>query len=278
MQIRINDVSESYHEIVTYVMEQGDEVAPRGLPTRELLNFSLELTDPTRSYASGVGRNLNGKIAAIEALQLIGGFIDPQAMLRASSAFRDFMDGGTFHGGYGQRTRGQMLAMMEKLRSDPDTRQAIVTLWDPVHDLFTPGMHDYPCTVALQFLIRNERLVMMTHMRSNDVWRGLPYDLVVFTQLQQAVASHLNYQLGSYFHHVSSLHMYESDAEAADWMLSQDEYTPRGQHTQLGPLFCGSVPWEIVQEVCLDIAQRRSTDRHHTWLHKGMVQWYRERM
>jgi len=277
MQLRTDNIRLTYHDIVRMVLEDGDEVSPRGLTTYELLDFSLELTDPKYSLPVSVGRQLNTKIAVIEALQLMGGFLDPAAMLRASNAFRQFMDGGTFHGGYGQRTRGQMLAVIDKLKQDPHTRQGIVTLWDPVHDLFTPGMHDYPCTVALQFLIRKQGLVMMTHMRSNDVWRGLPYDLFVFTQLQQAVAAHLAVPVGSYFHHVSSLHMYETDAEAAKQMLDDDTLLPAVPPH--GSLFTPGVDWETVQRVTERIAARESLDNPEDtyWLDRGMLQWYKER-
>lgn len=276
MQLRTDNIRSSYHDLVRTVLEEGNEVSPRGLTTYELLDFSLELTDPRRSLPVHVGRDLNTKIGAIEALQLMGGFIDPQAMLRASSAFKQFMDGGTFHGGYGQRTRGQMLAVLEKLKTDPSTRQAVVTLWDPVHDLFTPGMHDYPCTVALQFMVRDDRLVMLTHMRSNDVWRGLAYDLFVFTQLQQAVAAHLAYDIGSYFHHVSSLHMYETDAEAAARMLEDTE--PMLASPPHGRLFMPGVDWDVVQRCTAQIAAREHiSDEDLYWLDRGMLQWYKER-
>jgi thymidylate synthase len=48
------------------------------------------------------------------------------------------------------------------------------------------------------------------------MWRGVTYDFFQFTQLQLAVAAVLGIEAGYYFHHATSLHIYESDFDAAD--------------------------------------------------------------
>src|SRR5262245_60296575 len=105
MQHVTDSMQDTYATLVQWVVAHGDRVSPRGKLTYETLDFSLELRKPQHSLAVHTGRKLNPKIAAVEALQLIGGVCDPRQMLHASSAFSEFMDGGTFHGGYGQRTR-----------------------------------------------------------------------------------------------------------------------------------------------------------------------------
>src|SRR5690606_21896038 len=111
------------------------------------------------------GRNLNQAISAAEAVQLIGGFSAPGILLRISNRFRQFMNGDGFHGAYGSRIRMQIPSIVTKLQRDVNTRQAVATLWDPQLDNLS-GMSDYPCTVALQFEIRDGRLCMNTIMRS----------------------------------------------------------------------------------------------------------------
>jgi thymidylate synthase len=102
-----------------------------------------------------------------------------------------------------------------KLRDDPDTRQAVITLWDPALDRHDPQpKRDYPCTVMLHFMIRGGKLTLRVHMRSNDVWLGLPYDVFQFTQLQLTLARALGIEAGDYVHQASSLHLYERDLTA----------------------------------------------------------------
>jgi thymidylate synthase len=56
----------------------------------------------------------------------------------------------------------------------------------------------------------------MQVMRSNDLFRGLPYNLVQFTCLQEILAGWLGAGLGTYNHMSDSLHLYESDASKID--------------------------------------------------------------
>jgi thymidylate synthase len=54
---------------------------------------------------------------------------------------------------------------------------------------------------------------MTTMMRSNDVWFGLPYDIVFFTEVQKYIARKMGITAGVYTHFVVSLHMYLRDEE-----------------------------------------------------------------
>ena len=48
-------------------------------------------------------------------------------------------------------------------------------------------------------------------MRSNDLHRGTPYNLIQFTTLQEVMAGWLGVELGEYLHFADSLHVYERD-------------------------------------------------------------------
>lgn len=273
MQHVTSSMTDTYPSLIQWVLTHGTRSRPRGLGTTEILDFSLQLTDPTAALPTGVGRKLNTKIAAVEALQLMGGVIDPPALVKASPVFKQFMDGGSFHGGYGQRTRSQLPAVVNRLRKDPHTRQAIATIWDPLHDLFTEGVRDYPCTLSLQFLVRDSRVVMLTHMRSNDAWRGLAYDVFVFTQLQQAVAAALGLKVGTYHHHVGSFHIYDSDLEAINKMMDAEDH---GAQEHVDGLFNPGTPWESIADAARSILE--GDVRHTHLMNKDTLQWYTNRM
>jgi len=198
-----------YPEVVLRVAEHGRKRSPRGVPTYDLGYTVVELQDPRYGLAVGTGRGLSPRVAAVEALQLIGAFCDPDLMLWASQNFKEFMDDGDFHGGYGRRVGDQLVHVWDKLTRDPDTRRAVVTLWNASHDN-EPDKHDYPCTVALGFSLDDlGRLELNTIMRSNDVWLGFPYDVFQFTQLQLTMARILGVEPGIYRHTAWSLHLYE---------------------------------------------------------------------
>lgn len=214
--IHVTNMRDGYIKVVDHVRTWGEEVSPRGQATLEVQGATIVLHDPYDALPVGVGRGLNPGIAAAEAAQLIGGVSFPDLMVRISKNFKAFRDDGTFHGAYGPRVRAQLPAVLRRLKTDPSTRQAIVVLWDPVRDTFVDGLSDYPCTISLQYFIRDGQLEAHTHMRSNDVWWGLAYDAFQFTQLQITMANVLGIEAGRYYHHANSLHFYTRDEAAAD--------------------------------------------------------------
>jgi thymidylate synthase len=249
---------ESLHLLTNKLIQRGHTVAPRGHKTRELLDVTIEMETSTDVLALNSGRKMNIDIAYAEMLQLIGGFSDPAKMVELAPSFKNFLDGGVFHGGYGQRTQGQFTRAIERLKKDPDTRQAIVTIWRAHDDLFFEGKHDYPCTLSLSFRIRDGKLTMKTHMRSNDVWWGWTYDLVQFTQLLNSVANSLNVPVGKYIHYVDSFHLYERDLPTIhefQTFLSEAGY-PR--NPDLFGIGRPSMPWEEIEERACNIFYGKS--------------------
>jgi thymidylate synthase len=229
--IEIQDMRD-YATVVQRVIEGGDVRAPRGLETLDLGPTLITIEDPTHCLATGGGRGLNPRIAATEAIQLIGGFHDPKMMLWSSPEFARFMDNDRFHGAYGRRVNVQVTDATDRLLKDPDTRRAVVTIWDPNLDN-APDKHDYPCTIGFTFALRDGRLTMATVMRSNDVWLGFPYDVFQFTQLQLSVARSLGVDPGPYSHYALSLHIYDTDLEKTDKLTLDsarviDTYQPQG--------------------------------------------------
>ena len=219
-----DDFRALYQDTVELVLKHGRQVAPRGQHTLELPAATLRLTALNEGYAAlplGIGRKAHPGIGAVEALQLIAGEQHPELMRRIAPNFGRFMDGGAFHGSYGERLRGQLEAALARLQSDAHSRQAVLQIWDPARDLHVEGLHDYPCTIFLQLLLRDDRLELHAHMRSNDVWWGLAYDAFQFTQLQHTLANVLGVDVGDYFHHAASLHLYARDQAAAMTLLRE---------------------------------------------------------
>src|SRR4051812_8842714 len=267
-------VAYRYADIVRHVRNYGDKASPRGLNTREITGFQLVVMDPVQSLPLSTGRQVNGSIAAIEALQLIGGVMDPDALLRAAPDFRNYMDGGTFHGGYGQRTRSQLPEVVRRLQRDHDSRQAVMTMWDPLHDLFSSGVRDYPCTIGLQFLLRHDRLEMIVTMRSNDVWKGLAYDAFVFTQLQQVIAAVLDVEAGKYTHNPGSLHIYEPQ-----WCLVDGLHHPIDPYSGPStPLVKNRIDINAATNAARNLLASRGDDSDQQLLRTLASTWYASKL
>lgn len=223
--IHVGDMRHGYIDICRMVMSQGAVVKPRGMETRELLDVVIVLDEPRDALPLGINRKPNKAIAVVEALQLIGGIQTPELVCRIQPNFKQFLDGEAFHGSYGPRLRNQLPHTVQKLLDDRDTRQAVMTIWDPAFDNGST-VKDLPCTTMLQFLIRDGRLILHTTMRSNDVWWGLAYDAFQFTQLQLAVANFMGIPAGPYHHHAVSLHAYERDFDSIEDLIDFKESKP----------------------------------------------------
>lgn len=265
----LNGMSDGYIEILDFIRICGMPSSPRGLPTREVLGASITVINPADNLPVATGRNLNSKIAYAEALQLVAGRSFPELMVRIAPNFKEFTNGGTwFHGAYGPRLRNQMHKVMDAIRNDPNTRQAVATIWDPSYDGHG-DVKDTPCTVALQYFRRGDRLHAVTFMRSNDAWWGVPYDIFQFTFLQQHLASSLGLDVGEYNHFVGSLHMYDRDLEAAeDVGVGKVQKFP-GQLIVLRH----DTPWSVIA----DVAEAILANTHHVQM-STYGRWLREQL
>jgi thymidylate synthase len=211
------------------VRRHGHRTAPRGMATTEVLGAHLCLTQPRRRFVNVPPvRVLNPAFAVAEALWILSGSDDPWIFTYNRSLAR-YADDGRLQGAYGPRMRhwrgevDQVDHVRRLLLRDPDSRQAVIQLYDPSRD--TLGHRDVPCTLNYRFFLRRDRLDMHTTMRSNDVWLGLPYDVFTATILHELMAGWLGVPLGVYHHHVDSLHLYAQH----DQLASQIAVSTAGQ-------------------------------------------------
>ncbi len=122
------------------------------------------------------------------------------------------------------RSSDQIERVIDRLRRKPDTRRAVISILEP-GDL-EPGRMEAPCTTALQFIRRRERLHMVAVMRSNDAYLGFPHDVFCFTMIQELVARSLGVKVGEYHHFATSLHLYEQDVEKVSHYLDEGFQNP----------------------------------------------------
>ena len=96
------------------------------------------------------------------------------------------------------------------LKSNPETRQAAISIYDAKEINDGYYQNDTPCTYAVQFTILNNRLNMSVVMRSNDLWYGFCNDQYCFSELQRYVAMRIDKEVGEYYHFAHNLHLYNN--------------------------------------------------------------------
>ncbi|MCX4785424.1 thymidylate synthase [Streptomyces sp. NBC_01221] len=204
--------------------KSGEKVSPRGIATREVRDVHMLLTQPrARLLHAPPARILNPAFAVAETVWHLSGS-DAPWIFDYNARLREYADDGVLRGAYGPRMRNwagkvdQLGRVVEILKEDPDSRRALIQLYDPAQD--AAGHRDVPCTLGFRFHLRASRLHMATMMRGQDVWIGMPYDVFFYTVLHELVAGWLDAELGDFHLHVGSLHIYENHLDQSEQLTS----------------------------------------------------------
>ena len=209
----LDDAFEYWYNILS--KNSNEEESRDGNVVGEVIGATTIILDPTRNIMKSKIRNLPMRYAIGELLWYLSGNNKLDAIRNYTSNWdRMSDDGETVNSNYGyciQSKYGfnQLDFIIDKLKEDPNSRQAVIHIKEP-ND--SPSK-DVNCTVCLQFVIREDKLYMITYMRSNDLWMGFTYDVFQFTCLQICLAMKLNLGIGTYTHIAGSLHLYARDYE-----------------------------------------------------------------
>lgn len=199
--------AEAYNAALEW-LKDAPEYSPRGMKTKEMLGCQIYFEDARARLALASGRKYNLAFALAETLWMHTGRDDLEFVERYNRRYRDFSDDGVrLYGAYGPRVLKHHVRWFQKLRGDPDTRQAVVTVYS--NDDLYAQTKDLPCTVAWQLFQRGGALHMICTMRSNDIFWGVPYDVFVNTMLLEHWSYQLGLRPGTYTHQSASLHVYE---------------------------------------------------------------------
>lgn len=187
--------------------------------TDEVLHAALCLHDSRQRWVVSRSPGLNPAFAMAEVIWMLRGRNDSAFLTYFNTALPKFAGTGpTFHGAYGFRLRhqtgvDQLARAFLALRANQESRQVVLQIWDSSTDFPSENgdalAADIPCNVCAMLKVRSGKLDWMQIMRSNDLFRGLPYNLVQFTSLHEIMAGWLGVELGSYHHVSDSLHIYE---------------------------------------------------------------------
>ena len=214
----VNDVWEQAYQALESKAKDGFEVTSRdGTVIGEFIDAVLHVEDPTRNIVTSPIRKMPMRYAVGELAWYLSGSNRVADISQFAKKWAEISDDGeTNNSAYGYRIFhkfgfDQWEYVKELIKKDSNTRQAVIH----IKDANNKSTKDTPCTVYLQFFLRDNKLHMSVHMRSNDIWMGVPYDMFSFCFLQIKLAMELGVEIGSYTHYAGSLHLYNRDYAAA---------------------------------------------------------------
>lgn len=170
------------------LLADGRVVSPRGQRTVELPQSTVSF-DMMHPVVLVKERKLHVPFLGGEAYWIVSGDDTVAGIENYNKHIVQFSDDGQkFFGAYGPKIVAQLPYIVAKLREDPASRQAGLTIWRES----PPKTRDVPCTISMFFNIREDRLHAHVFMRSSDAWLGLPYDAFNFTMVACAILKELN--------------------------------------------------------------------------------------
>src|ERR1043165_9387741 len=192
MTIAINNASaflKMYSDVYA-----GRLITPRGERTREAEDYDLTLTMTESPLTSFEDRNLSLDYAKAEAKwYLRGDRYDRSIETHASMWPKLRQPDNSYYSNYGHYMfrEGQVQWVIDELCRDKDSRRATIVLMKRDH-LFREN-RDVVCTYGVGFRVRNDRLNMTVHMRSNDVVFGTTNDVFCFSVVYRMVYAALKF-------------------------------------------------------------------------------------
>lgn len=219
MNISYKNATEAFEDLYAFIMGQGVNT---NVGTKAVYNVGFYLLNPQQRVITTEWRKFSERYAEHEYAWYMSGDRSV-AEIKKHAPMWDKMHGGDniVNSNYGwQWTRNSQLAKcIEQLKENKDTRQAWFTIFDGKEK--DDYKYDTPCTLSVGFDIKPQigTLDMCVTMRSNDLVYGFCNDQYCWTKLQQLVADELGVPVGTYYHFVHDLHVYEKH-----WNMQHDFY------------------------------------------------------
>ena len=201
----------------------------RGGPVLELGHVCLSISDPRQRWVVSREPALNPAFAIAEIVWIVNGRNDASFLNYFNRQLPHFAgEVDEYPGAYGHRLRcnlgfDQLDRAYTVLKKNSDTRQVVLQIWDGgvdfPHQDGSPSSSDVPCNVVSLLKVRDGRLQWTQVLRSNDLFLGLPHNLIQFTSLQEVIAGWLGVDCGAFHLVTDSLHVYEENLpllQAAD--------------------------------------------------------------
>lgn len=187
----------------------------------------LEIKSPWQRVITDPQRNCNPFFHVMETVWMFAAGNRVGFPARFNSTYVNYAEpDGVVHGAYGKRWRDhfvpkqlppgyrmdQIQVAIAELKNNPESRQVVLSMWDPAEDLGAK-VRDRPCNTHIYFRTHENpdanQLDMTVCNRSNDLlWGMLGANIVHMTYLHELVAHGADMDIGTYRVFTNNLHVY----------------------------------------------------------------------
>jgi hypothetical protein len=272
--LNVADVNEALPLALSYLYAEGETEQTRNGPAVVAPTpVATVYRYPRRRVLFDPHRDANPFFHLFESLWILAGQRDVKFLSWFNSRIAQYSDDGeVYHAPYGYRLRkhfgtDQIAVACDMLRKDPNTRRAVLQIWDTKADMGVQSK-DLPCNDMVMLRVRKDdstfhnsgRVLDITVCnRSNDaVWGAYGANVVQFSMLQEYMAAAINVGIGTYTQVSNNLHVYEDNPYWQHWV--SNGRSPLAAHNGYAhPLFASEFPMldsalETIHDFDLDLA------------------------
>jgi len=188
--IAADSVDELVRSGIYHILSEGDLISSRAGEAKQAYGVNYVLRQPmNRLHTTRPGAI---RYLAREFVAYFKGSLKAEDGLAKASKFWMSLtdDNGNVNSNYGYyvfyepvEVHGNQYNWVKYvLMANRDTRRAIININQSYHKSDTK---DFPCTVSIQFYIKNNTLHCETTSRSTDIITGLPYDMGFFSFIHE---------------------------------------------------------------------------------------------
>lgn len=230
------------------VLEEGELVSSRSGDVINLVDARLEF-DLSKGFPVTTSKKLAWQATVGELLWFLSGSTDLRELKHYT--FNDSMtDKWTIwtddfarynnnleypfnmYGGdiYGQQYRNyngegidQVESLITNIKNNPTSRRLIVCAWNPVAVELEKGCLP-PCHYLYQVVIFKGKLHLKVHLRSNDLFLGLPVNIASYALLTHLLAEWTGYPVGKLIMNITNPHIYLNHTEQVEEYINNKEH------------------------------------------------------
>lgn len=197
--MRATTVGQAWLAVAEQILRDGGPGRWDGLPLQEILRCTLEIDAPSADDP------------------IIARYADPERLAWMHANFTDHArvpalgDADSYATrlyDYARTGRDQIAWVVDKLRTDPDVRDATITTFQPLTDTSY-----VPCVSLLDFWFADSSLQLAVYAHGIDFGTKGYANLVELAALQHRVAGEVGAAAGSLTMTVKSAHVYDTELE-----------------------------------------------------------------
>jgi thymidylate synthase len=221
----------AYLDLLADVLERGVEKPDRtGTGTRSVFGRQLRF-DLSRGFPCVTTKKLHLRSIVYELLWFLRGETNVRWLQQHGVTIWDeWADAqGELGPVYGKQWRAwpaegggtidQIAQVVERIKSDPDSRRLVVTAWNPAE---LDRMALAPCHCLFQFWVAQGRLSCQLYQRSADLFLGVPFNIASYALLTTMIATVTDLAPGDFVHTLGDAHLYKNHLEQARLQLSRE--------------------------------------------------------